>query len=271
MRGFGQRRSLVPQDELDQVIDYIQGNLFDPMPLERLAKHISYSPSHFARLFKERTGLTPLYYVSSLRLSRAKDLLLKTEYTIRDISLEIGQQSLGTFTTRFTQRVGLTPSEFRQSRSAVGDQARRLQALDSWDDPTIQASSSPVWSEVSGFVEPVLPFDGFVLIGLFAKPIPEGMPIHGTLLPRPGAFRFTGVRPGTYYLMGTTLSWAMGAMDMLLPQTTLRTRARSPIEVGPSSPAPFQHALLYEPRPDDPPILISLPLLMNQFLSRMRG
>ncbi|SDS93166.1 AraC-type DNA-binding protein [Paenibacillaceae bacterium GAS479] len=265
----------MPRTEMDQVIGYIHRHLFDPMPLEQLAKHISYSPSHFIRLFKERTGLSPLYYVSSLRLSRAKDLLLKTDYSIRDISLEIGQQSLGTFTTRFTKCVGVTPSEFRQSRQETNRHLLELRSLQTWDEPEGPASkpgggSHLALAQVCGEVEPVVPFDGFVLIGLFAKPIPEGLPIHGTLLPKPGTFRFSSVQPGTYYFMGTTLSWSMGAMDMLLPQATLRTRWRTPIVVRPGEPVPYLHTLLHEPSPDDPPILVSLPLLMNQFLLRMK-
>lgn len=101
--------------EIDEVIAYIHQHIYEPLPLTRLAGHVAYSPYHFARIFKERIGLSPLYYVSSLRLQRAKDLLLRTNLSVRAIGLEIGQQSLGTFTTRFTQRVGLTPSEFRHS------------------------------------------------------------------------------------------------------------------------------------------------------------
>lgn len=269
-----QEEDQVQQTEMDQVIGYIHRHLFDPMPLERLASHISYSPSHFTRLFKEKTGLSPLYYISSLRLSRAKHLLLTTDYSIRDISLEIGQQSLGTFTTRFTKRVGVTPSEFRQSRSEASRHARELQNLPTWDDPAVTLLSEPhlpAWAQLHGQVEPVVPFDGFVLIGLFAKPIPEGLPPYGTLLPKPGPFCFSGVKPGTYYLMATTLNWGMDAVDMLLPQATLRTRTRSPITVKPGEPVPYLHTLLHEPSPDDPPILISLPVLMNQFLMRQKA
>jgi AraC family transcriptional regulator len=74
---------------------------------------------------------------------------------------------------------------------------------------------------------------------------------------------------GTYYLMATSVSWGMPARDILLPHTTLRTRSKEPIIVGPYSSVPHQQVKLHVPRSDGPPILISLPLLMNHFLNRV--
>lgn len=88
--------------EIDAVIEFIHQHMDEPLSLSRLARYAAYSPYHFTRLFKDRTGLSPLYYVSSLRLQKAKDLLLRTNLSVRDIAVEIGQQSLGTFTTSFT-------------------------------------------------------------------------------------------------------------------------------------------------------------------------
>jgi AraC family transcriptional regulator len=72
-------------------------------------------------------GISPVYYISALRLQKAKDLLLNTNLRVRDIGLEIGQKSLGTFTTRFTERVGMTPSEFRNSVQRAENHFRSLQ------------------------------------------------------------------------------------------------------------------------------------------------
>lgn len=252
--------------EIDEVIAYIYEHIYEPLPLSQLARHVAYSPYHFTRIFKERIGLSPLYYVSSVRLQKAKDLLLQTDLSVRAIGLEIGQQSLGTFTTRFTERVGVTPSDFRHSALQADSHLRSLQKLTDW------RSSRPTANQhgtITGTVQAALPFAGVILIGLFPKPIPEGLPRHGTLLSGLGDFRFTGVKPGIYYLMATSVAWGMQALDFLLPQTTLRTRSRTPIIVGPDGSVPHQQVMLYPPRPDDPPILISLPLLMNNFLNRV--
>jgi AraC family transcriptional regulator len=252
--------------EIDEVIEYIHQHIYDPLPLSRLADYAAYSPYHFTRIFKERIGLPPLYYVSSLRLQKAKDLLLRTNLSIRDIGLEIGQQSLGTFTTRFTERVGVCPSEFRDSAFHADNHLRSLQKLNDW---SIFIPTTNQHAKIEGTIRAEIPFEGVILIGLFAKPIPEGLPLHGMLLSSLGNFCFTGVKPGTYYLMATSVSWGMRAMDFLLPHTTLRTRSKKPIIVEPYSRIPHQQVTLYAPSPDDPPILISLPLLMNNFLNRV--
>ncbi|WP_028559096.1 helix-turn-helix transcriptional regulator [Paenibacillus pinihumi] len=253
--------------EIEGVIAYIHQHIFDPLPLAKLAAYAAYSPYHFTRIFKERMGLSPHYYISALRLQKAKDLLLHTNMNIRDIGLEIGQQSLGTFTTRFTERVGLTPANFRNYRQQAGQHLSSLQQLTNWKEPELVLSPSLT---VEGIIRAETPFQGVILIGLFARPIPEGLPLYGTLLSSLGDFRFTHVKPGTYYLMATTISWGTQAADIMLPQATLRTRSRTPIIVQPYTKVPPLDIMLYPPRLDDPPILISLPLLMNRFLSRVR-
>lgn len=253
--------------DLDGALTFIQQHLHEPLPLSRLASYVAYSPYHFTRIFKERTGLSPLYYVSALRLQKAKDLLLRTDLSVREVGLEIGQQSLGTFTTRFTERVGITPSAFRNSALHADHNLRSLQKLTDW------RQAHPPYCEdaiIEGTVQADLPFSGVVLIGLFAKPIPEGLPVRGTLVSALGPFRITDVKPGTYYLMSTSVSWGMQALDFLLPQNTLRARAEEPIVVEPGGSVPHQQIVLRPPRLDDPPILISIPLLMNIFLSRVR-
>ncbi|WP_051107684.1 helix-turn-helix domain-containing protein [Paenibacillus fonticola] len=252
--------------EIDEVIAYIHKHIDEPLQLSRLANIALYSPYHFTRIFKEKIGLPPLYYVSALRLQKAKDLLLQTNLTIRDIGLEIGQQSLGTFTTRFTERVGVTPSEFRRSAQEADAHFKSLRNLSDWG--TTSSVLLPGNSTIEGRIYSSVPFDGFILIGLFAKPIPEGLPLYGTLLPSLGRFRFVDVRPGTYYLMATSVSWEMQTKDFLLPHATLRTRSHAPIVVQPHTPVHYQEVMLHPARQDDPPILISLPLLMQNFLSR---
>lgn len=265
--------------EIDEVVAYIHRHLDEPLTLDRLARYAAYSPYHFTRVFKERIGLSPQYYVSALRLQKAKELLLHTNMKVRDIAMEIGQNSLGTFTTRFTERIGVTPADFRNSAHQANRHLLELRDLRNFGDPGDFRRQEPSFGvsrlpagcgQVEGTITAEAPFEGVVLIGLFAKPIPEGIPLHGTLtrLPSPATFRFENVEPGTYYLMATSVSWSMQANDMLLPQATLRTRSRQPIVVGPCSPFHNLEVRLYPPRLDDPPILISLPLLMKRFLHR---
>ncbi|MGG3570956.1 helix-turn-helix transcriptional regulator [Bacillus gobiensis] len=254
--------------EIDEVISYIHQNIFEPISLSRLAGHVAYSPYHLTRIFKERIGLPPLYYVSSLRLQKAKEMLLRTDLSVRDIGLDIGQQSLGTFTTRFTERVGVTPSQFRNSTQQADNHFQSLKRLSDWQ-MSYPAATQHV-RVVEGTVQAEIPFEGVILIGLFPKPIPEGPPLYGTLLPSLGNFCFPNVKPGTYYLMATSIPWGMQPTDILLPYTTLRTRSKEPIIVDHDTSLLHQKVMLRAPRLDDPPILISLPLLMNNYLKRVR-
>nr|WP_054955318.1 helix-turn-helix transcriptional regulator [Paenibacillus dakarensis] len=252
--------------EMDEVITYIHKHIFDPLPLSDLARYAGYSPYHFLRLFKERIGLPPQYYISSLRLQKAKELLLHSNLTVRDIALEVGQQSLGTFTTRFTERVGMSPAQFRNSPPHASRYFSELYHLSEWIPENLNADPS---GRIEGEVQAAEHFEGVILIGLFPKPIPEGQPLYGTLLSSLGYFSFANVKPGTYYLMATSISWSMQSKELLFPERTLRTRSRDPIIVKTEYAVPFQQVMLYPPRLADPPILISLPLLMENFLNRI--
>ncbi|MFC4620201.1 helix-turn-helix transcriptional regulator [Camelliibacillus cellulosilyticus] len=252
--------------EIDEAIKFIHKNIYEPITLSDLSKHVAYSPYHFIRVFKEKMGLSPLYYVSSLRLQKAKDLLLHTHLSIRDIGLEIGQQSLGTFTTRFTDRVGMTPSEFRNAGEQTDKNFSLLRKFNRWESPSSHAITP---GTIKGTIKATIPFKGMIFIGLFPKPIPERLPPYGTVLSSEGDFCFRRVRPGRYYLMATSIDWQMGTTDIMLPDATLRTRSRNPIDVRPDHGVPHLEVMLYPPRLDDPPILVSLPLLMHRFLQRI--
>ncbi|MFA1821084.1 helix-turn-helix domain-containing protein [Virgibacillus oceani] len=252
--------------EIDEVIKYIHKHLDDQLSLERLANYAAYSPYHFNRIFKERVGVPPRYYVSSIRLQKAKDLLLKTNLSVRDIGMEVGQQSLGTFTTRFTQKVGVSPVQFRKSRHQADYHLNSLKNLTDWSNDTPPVYTS---SEVQGTIQAEHSFRGIILVGLFSKPIPEGLPLYGTLLSSLGNFHFQNVQPGIYYLMATAVTWEMETTDMLLPHTNLRAKSEHAVTVNPNAITGRQQLTLREPRLDDPPILISLPLLIQNFFTRV--
>ncbi|GAA0306398.1 AraC-like DNA-binding protein [Gracilibacillus halotolerans] len=252
--------------ELEKVLAYIHQNLHESLNLSQLAAVASYSPYHFSRLFKSEMGLSPHQYVSALRLQRAKHLLLQTSLPIRDVGMEIGQQSLGTFTTRFTERVGVTPFQFRKSFTQTGTYLQTLKDSPRWINGRPMKSEN---NQVNGFIEVDEPFSGVIFVGLFTKPIPEGLPSYGTLLSSPGRFSFSNIAPGVYYLMVTAVNWEMNVSEILLPNQTLRAKANLPILIDENFPVPEQKLTLREPHIEDPPILISLPLLMKKFLTQI--
>jgi len=251
--------------KVEASLQYIQEHLVEPLSLEEISHQVGYSPYHFTRLFKAHMGIPLFYYVSALRLQKAKDLLIHTDFTIRDIALEVGHQSLGTFTTRFTEKVGISPAAFRQTRTEGERVLEKLHEL-SENKALIDASSGHC--SITGTIEADVPYQGVVLVGLFPKPIPEGMPLYGTLAMLPGEFCLSGIQPGIYYLMATSLSWGMEAEGILLTHKALRTRNHKPLTITPGTLYPRLKIKLYPPKLDDPPIVVSLPILMKRYLQR---
>jgi AraC-like DNA-binding protein len=84
-----------------------------PLDLDAVATRAGYSRYHFVRRFRDVYGETPGSYLSRRRIERAQELLRSANLTVTEICLLVGFTSLGTFSTRFKQQVGMTPSQFR--------------------------------------------------------------------------------------------------------------------------------------------------------------
>jgi AraC-like DNA-binding protein len=86
-----------------------------PLDVPAMARAAYASPSHFARQFRAAYGETPYAYLMTRRIERAKALLRAGELSVTEVSLAVGCQSLGTFSTRFHEIVGMTPGRYRAS------------------------------------------------------------------------------------------------------------------------------------------------------------
>jgi AraC-like DNA-binding protein len=86
-----------------------------PLDVPAMARAAHASPSHFARQFRQAYGETPYAYLMTRRIERAKALLRAGELSVTEVSLAVGCQSLGTFSTRFRELVGMTPGEYGAS------------------------------------------------------------------------------------------------------------------------------------------------------------
>ncbi len=82
--------------------------------LHTMAEMANLSPYHFARTFREVTGIPPGEFLTAVRLERAKRLLLGTEIGVAEVCFEVGYESVGTFATRFKDLVGLSPGRMRR-------------------------------------------------------------------------------------------------------------------------------------------------------------
>src|SRR5215475_2480583 len=86
----------------------------EPLSLSDIAKSAFLSRFHFSRVFRDATGVSPGRFLSAVRIYQAKRLLASTSLSVTEISLEVGYNSLGSFTNRFTESVGASPTRFRR-------------------------------------------------------------------------------------------------------------------------------------------------------------
>jgi AraC-like DNA-binding protein len=95
--------------------DFLAAGHANRIKLEEAARQACLSPFHFQRLFAHTFGESPHQLVTRLRMERARRLLEAGEMPVTEICLEIGYVSLGTFSTRFAERVGQSPSEYQRA------------------------------------------------------------------------------------------------------------------------------------------------------------
>jgi AraC-like DNA-binding protein len=95
--------------------DLMDRDYAKPLDVPAMARAAHASPSHFARQFRLAFGETPYAYLMTRRIERAKALLRGSDLSIAEVSLAVGCQSLGTFSTRFREIVGMTPRAYRAS------------------------------------------------------------------------------------------------------------------------------------------------------------
>jgi AraC-like DNA-binding protein len=100
--------------------DHADRHYAEPLDLEALAAVAGISKYHFQRLFTATYGLSPAAYLSQRRVERAQDLLRATNLTVTEVCHAVGFSSLGSFSSRFRELVGETPSEFQRRWAVTG-------------------------------------------------------------------------------------------------------------------------------------------------------
>jgi AraC-like DNA-binding protein len=125
--------------------DLIDLRFAEPLDLAHLAAEAGYSRYHFARSFKEAFGETPGAYLSRRRVERAKDLLRAANLTVTEVCMLVGFSSLGSFSSRFTELVGMSPSAYRS------------QQVDRGGPPPIPGCFLMAWSRPQGRPQTAIP------------------------------------------------------------------------------------------------------------------
>lgn len=95
---------------------YIDQHYDQPLTLDHISGEAGFSPFHFIRLFRAAYRQTPHQYLMQRRIDQAKQLLGSSDLPIQDVCVEVGFESLGSFTSLFRRVTGLTPAAYRRSK-----------------------------------------------------------------------------------------------------------------------------------------------------------
>lgn len=102
---------------LRKVRDRIDREFAEALTVDELAAGAHMSAGHLSREFKKTYGESPYSYLMTRRIERAMTLLRRGDLSVTDICFEVGFNSLGTFSTRFSELVGVSPSVYRRDHS----------------------------------------------------------------------------------------------------------------------------------------------------------
>jgi transcriptional regulator GlxA family with amidase domain len=92
----------------------------EPLDVPALAREAVMSPGHFSRSFRAAFGETPYSYLMTRRIERAKALLRRGDLTVTEVCMAVGCTSLGSFSSRFVELVGESPSAYRSRNHEPG-------------------------------------------------------------------------------------------------------------------------------------------------------
>jgi AraC-like DNA-binding protein len=124
-----QAQRLTDLARLRRVRDRIDREYAQPLNVEALARDVNMSAGHLSRQFRAAYGESPYAYLMTRRIERATALLRRGDLSVTEVCFAVGCASLGTFTTRFTELVGMPPGAFRrQAADVAADHADAVRA-----------------------------------------------------------------------------------------------------------------------------------------------
>lgn len=239
-------------DTVTAVISVMREHLTSPLSLGDLADAVGYSPFHLARLFRTTVGIPPGEFRAALRFHHAKRLLVGDGLSVTDTCFAVGFDSLGSFSSRFTALVGVTPATFKRLPDLV-EGSTPLQ-------PFIGGSARAGGAVVRGTIRTTQ--CSAIYVGLFPRAIAKSRPVAGAFLTTPGPFELPGVPLGTYRLLAAGQPPGADVIERLAPDAaTLVGAVPAPVVIRTGTEV-VHHDVWLRPRlATEPPVLVALAAL----------
>lgn len=236
------------EQAVKRAIVTMRENLGEQLTVDDMARAALFSKFHFTRIFQRATGVSPGRFLSALRLQRAQHLLKSTSMNVADISLQVGYNSVGTFSSRFSRSVGMPPTTYRRlagyAPHITVDRSGRL--------------GQPSTARVTGRIGACDGVEtGMVFVGMFPDRIPEGRPVRCAVLHGPGTFEFDAVPTGSWYILAQSVTGDPHQPTGENPASTVSVATYGPMIVRPDT----RHTAELTLQPTDaldPPVLLAL-------------
>ena len=252
-------------ESVERVIEAMHNRIDEPLSLGSMAKIAFASRYHFNRTFRKVTGVPPAQFLYALRLERAKRLLLQTQRKVIDICYEVGYNSVGTFTRRFTDLLGVSPVTLRQlARSPIKQVRPYHLSLVPADRQLHQGC------RISGRVRLPAGFNGLIFVGLFQDAIPQGQPLACAAPSADGSYSIADAPEGEFYLFALGVAHPIQSPECFNYESALRGGGHL-LRISRDSVTGSTYLRLRPPSPFDPPILLILPVLMEKFFNQQRS
>lgn len=257
---------MTDNEQLDAIAAYIRANLHNNPTPAAIAAHFRINRFALSRWFRRHAHLTLRDYIAALKIEQGIAPLVTQEPVI-DAQQHSGHQSAATFTHRFRHATGLSPRDYRSHarkyrqllNHELGQHGGRV--IPYSRVPGENHSAPPLHIRISGSDARLF------FAGLFAEPLPRGIPLRGAALFDCHDFTIPDMPDGTYWLLGCEIIPSRNPLDYFLLNHCKRERYAQAITYP--LPAPRHVELALRPfQPGDPPITVNLPRLLYEVLRK---
>ncbi|WP_198659348.1 helix-turn-helix transcriptional regulator [Nocardiopsis sp. FIRDI 009] len=202
------------RESVRQAVSSIHTRYSEPITLADIAAEVFVSPFHLSRVFAQEVGVPPGKYLTAVRMFEAKKRLIASPMTVCDIVHSVGYNSVGTFTSRFTRAVGMSPRQYRHPEverllvAASGGFNRIPSRRELNRVGRRRVGHRHSGGRLSGVIElPRTHPDTTVLVGAYQERIPQQAPVVHLALPALGRteFTLTGIPPGDWTVIAIAM------------------------------------------------------------------